>query len=183
MFHIFHGTLSQQWPYTYLSNELFGINVSYSGRQTTGTYHIYPHLDDNNKTIKYFAFDTVAQKQIFEELLKISGIGPKTAFHIAQVDQTALSTAVEALDVKFFQNIPGIGPKTAKKILLELKDTVKQDDFQKLAIDDKLYKKIASAMKSLGYESAKVKAALANYHEPITEKDIQKVVQWLMKNI
>ncbi|MBP7062112.1 Holliday junction branch migration protein RuvA, partial [Patescibacteria group bacterium] len=66
-------------------------------------------MDDNNKTIKYFAFDTAAQKQIFEGLLKISGIGPKTAFHIAQVDQTALSTAVEALDVKFFQNIPGIG--------------------------------------------------------------------------
>jgi Holliday junction DNA helicase RuvA len=58
-----------------------------------------------------------------------------------------MKTAIKDLDVKFFQNIPGIGPKSAKKILLELKDSIKQDDLVKLAIDDKLLKKITTTLK------------------------------------
>jgi Holliday junction resolvasome RuvABC DNA-binding subunit len=65
-------------------------------------------LDDNKKTIIYFAFDTVEQKQLFESLLKINGIGTKTAFTIAQYGKSALKKAVQTMDIKFFQAIPGI---------------------------------------------------------------------------
>jgi Holliday junction DNA helicase RuvA len=54
-------------------------------------------------------------------MLKISGIGPKTAFQIVQLPKESLENAIKTLDAKFFQAIPGIGPKSAKKILLELK--------------------------------------------------------------
>ncbi|MDR0860760.1 MAG: hypothetical protein LBO09_07505 [Candidatus Peribacteria bacterium] len=74
MFHFFHGTLQRSSALTLLKNDLFGIQVSYAGKQTTGDFFLYPHLDDTKKTVFYFAFDTPAQKQLFESLLKISGI-------------------------------------------------------------------------------------------------------------
>ena len=53
----------------------------------------------------YFAFDTIEQKQLFEQLLKVNGVGGKTAFAIAQYGHEALSKAVQAMDIKFFQAI------------------------------------------------------------------------------
>jgi Holliday junction resolvasome RuvABC DNA-binding subunit len=49
--------------------------------------------------------------------------------------------------VKFFQAIPGIGPKSAKKILLELKDSFNAEDMQRLDLDQKLYKDIVKSLK------------------------------------
>jgi Holliday junction resolvasome RuvABC DNA-binding subunit len=51
------------------------------------------------------------------------------------------------LDVKFFQAIPGIGPKSAKKILLELKGTFDVQDVQTMDVDQKLYKDIVKSLK------------------------------------
>jgi len=46
---------------------------------------LYPYLDEGKKSVFYFAFDTLEQKQNFEQMLKVSGVGPKTAFQIAQI--------------------------------------------------------------------------------------------------
>ena len=67
------------------------------------------------------SFDIFEQKEAFEQMLKISGVGPKTAFQIVQIPVEELARAIEQLDTKLFQSIPGIGPKLAKKIILELK--------------------------------------------------------------
>lgn len=184
MFHYFQGTIQTFGDKIYIINDHNGIQIHYHWTIKTKTaVFLHPHIDDNHKTIRYYAFDTHDQKEIFENLLKINGIGPKTAFHIAQLDQTAMKTAIKDLDVKFFQNIPGIGPKSAKKILLELKDSIKQDDLVKLAIDDKLLKKITTTLKWLGYESKKVHHMLQKYDHPITEESIQEVIKWIIKHI
>ena len=65
------------------------------------------------------------QKEVFEMMLKVSWVWPKTAFQIVQLPLNELKDAVENLDAKFFQAIPGVWPKMAKKIVLELKDNVK----------------------------------------------------------
>lgn len=183
MFHIFTGDITSIQNKIYIQNTLCGIQIHYAGKQKKGTVYVYPHLDDNHKTIKYFAFDTAEQKDVFENLLKINGIGPKTAFQIAQIDNKLLQQAINDLDVKFFQQIPWIGPKWAKKILLELKDTLKTQDLQKLDIDEKLYKKITISLKTLGYETNKVKEALKKYDQPLSEKELPQIIKRLMKNI
>ncbi len=201
MFHYFQGTIQTFGDKTYIINDYHGIQIHYhpviasendaviqdkkakSQQLRVNSLFIYPYTDDNHKTIRYYAFDTHAQKDIFENLLKIAGIGPKTAFHIAQLDQEAMKTAIKELDVKFFQNIPGIWPKSAKKILLELKDSIKQDDLQKLAIDEKLLKKITTTLKWLGYDSKKIHHVLHKYEKPITEETLGEVVKWIIKQI
>lgn len=106
-------------------------------------------MDENNKTVSYFAFDTMEQKVVFEQMMKISGIGPKTAFGIAAIDRKELQTAIDTFDVKAIQKIPGVGPKTAKRLLVELKATLRPADLQKLDIDEKLFKNIVTSMKNM----------------------------------
>jgi len=144
---------------------------------------LHPYIDENHKTIRYYAFDTHTQKQVFEKLIKITGIGPKTGFHIAQIPEKDIQKAIKELNIKFFQNIPGIWPKSAKKILFELKDTIKQADLKKLAVDDKLLKKITSTLKWLGYEARKINDILHKYDKPITEDNLGEVIKWIIKEI
>lgn len=74
MFHIFKGQLEVHGTKNFLVNELLGIDIQYNGTQKKGTWFLFPYMDDNNKTIHYFAFDTIEQKTVFEQMMKISGI-------------------------------------------------------------------------------------------------------------
>lgn len=155
MFHIFKGQLETQGGRTFLTNDLFGIEVLYNTQQKpiakskSTTWFLFPYMDENHKTVSYFAFDILEQKIVFEQMMKISGIGPKTAFAIAAIDKKELERAVNTLDVKAVQKIPGVGPKTAKRLLVELKTTLKPADLQKLDIDEKLFKSIVATMKNM----------------------------------
>jgi Holliday junction resolvasome RuvABC DNA-binding subunit len=74
MFHLISGNLTSYDNQHYISNDLIGIQVTYHGKQEQGTYFLYPIMDEHAKTIKYYAFDTAAQKESFSSVLKISGI-------------------------------------------------------------------------------------------------------------
>ena len=183
MFHLLTGKRTQIGGKIYIQNQHFGIQVTYLGHKTEGEFFLYPYLDDNKKTIVYYAFDTPEQKDLFESLLKVSWIGPKTAMQIVQLPKGDFQKALKDVDVKFFQAIPGIGPKSAKKILLELKGSVNMDDFEKINIDEKLFKDITKSLKNFGYESARIKEALQHYTLPITKESTPEVIKWIIKNI
>ncbi|MCF7834563.1 hypothetical protein K9M48_00710 [Candidatus Gracilibacteria bacterium] len=183
MFHYFKGNIKVLGNKKYLINDLLGIQVHYLGAQKKGEFFLYPYLDDNKKSVFYFCFDTSEQKEMFEETLKISGVGPKTAFQIVQLPKSDLQKAIKTLDAKYFQSIPGIGPKSAKKILLELKGNFDIDDIQKLDIDQKLYKSIVTSLKGFGYEADTVKKALQKYDGKITKENISTVIKWIISNI
>jgi Holliday junction resolvasome RuvABC DNA-binding subunit len=60
------------------------------------------------------------------------------------------------MNLKFLQSIPGIGPKLAKRLLVELKDTMTNDEIVRLTIDGGLHKDIVTTLTNLGYKNAKV---------------------------
>ncbi len=177
MFHYFVGKIQRYWNKIYIQNQQLGIEANYLWVKTDWEFFLYPHLDDNKKTIVYFAFDTVVQKNAFEDLLKINGIWTKTAFQIVQLPKEQLQNAIKTLDVKFFQTIPGIGPKTAKKILLEMKGTFDIQDVQKMDIDQKLYKDIVKSLKNFGYDGDKIKSILQTYPEKITKTNMAETIK------
>jgi hypothetical protein len=72
MFHLFTGKCVSYANKKYLQNQYFGIQASYLGTQSEGTFFLYPYIDDNKKTIVYYAFDSADQKALFENMLKIS---------------------------------------------------------------------------------------------------------------
>lgn len=183
MFHFFIGKLYKVWKKKLIKNDMFGIEVTYEWSQKEGEYHLYPYIDDNKKTIAYYAFDTNEQKSVFEDLLKINWIWPKTAFHIAQLPQENLQKAIKNFDAKFFQSIPGIWPKTAKKMLLELKDSFDLEDIQKIDIDQRLYKDIVKSLKWFGYDGDRVKSALQKYDGKISKENMSEVIKRLISEM
>ncbi|HRX64111.1 MAG TPA: helix-hairpin-helix domain-containing protein [Candidatus Absconditabacterales bacterium] len=183
MFHYVNGELKREQNNTFIVNGFIGIQVLYFGKKEKGEFFLYPHLDDNKKTINYFAFDTSLQKDTFEEVLKVNGVGPKTAFQIVQLPKDKLDLAIKTLDAKFFQSIPGIGPKSAKKILLELKGNFEFDDIQKMDIDQKLYKNIISSLRGFGYDTSSIKSTLQKYDGKITKENMSEVIKRVISQI
>lgn len=180
MFHYIKWRRQELWNKTLLINDFFWVEVSYLGNKSDWEFFLYPHIDDNKKTVFYFAFDDINQKVVFENILKLNWIWPKTAFQIAKLPQESLKNAIQTLDVKFFQSIPWIWPKSAKKILLELKWNFEMDDIQAINIDQKLYKDIVKSLKWFGYETDKIKNTLQKYEWQITSENMSDVIKRLV---
>ena len=183
MFHYFVGKIRHLGGETLLVNDMLGVQVHYLGNQNQGEFFLYPHLDDNKKTIVYFCFDTIEQKVLFESLLKINGVWPKTAFQISQLPQANIQQALKNVDVKFFQAIPGIGPKSAKKILLQLKWTFDIEDMQRMDIDQKLYKNIITSLKWFGYSADTIKSTLQKYEGTVTKDNMSEVIKRIISQM
>ena len=161
----------------FIQNSTFGIQATYMGNKASWEFFLHPHIDDNKKTINYFAFDTAKQKESFTEILKVNWVWPKTAFQIVQLPTEKLELAIKTLDAKFFQSIPWIWPKSAKKILLELKWTYEIEDVQKMDIDQKLYRNIVNSLKSLWYDTNSIKSTLQKYNWKITKENMTDVIK------
>ncbi len=183
MFHYFLWDIKTLWTQIYLVNNSFGIQVNYLWSQKKWEFFLYPYIDENKKSVFYYCFDSATQKETFEQTLKISWVWPKTAFQIVQLPRDDLQKAIKTLDAKYFQSIPWIGPKSAKKILLELKGNFDIDDIQKLDIDQKLYKSIVTSLKWFWYEAETIKKALQKYDAKITKENIPTVIKRIISNI
>lgn len=183
MFHYFTGSIERFWSTILIKNELRGIQVNYNGSQKEGKFFLYPYLDDNKKTIVYFAFDSMDQKQLFESLLKVNGVGSRTAFSISHYGKDELNTAIQNMDTKFFQAIPGIGPKSAKKIILELKGNIHLEDITTIELDQKLFKDIVKSLKGFGYDAESIKVALSKYEGTLSKENMSEVIKWVISQI
>lgn len=183
MFHYFVWKIKHYWNKIYIQNEQFWIESNYLWSKDEWEFFVHPHLDDNKKTIVYFSFDTISQKIMFEDMLKINGIWTKTAFQIIQLPKENLEKAIKNLDIKFFQSIPGIWPKTAKKMLFELKGNFDLKDLQIMDIDQKLYKDIIKSLKWFGYDADRIKSILQTYPEKITKINMAEVIKRVISQI
>ncbi|KRK89167.1 Holliday junction branch migration protein RuvA [Lentilactobacillus sunkii] len=96
--------------------------------------YIYQSVSDT--AILLFGFATIEDKQIFEKLISVSGIGPKSALAIlAGNDRDGLISAINNEDVKFLTKFPGVGKKTARQIILDMQG--KLDDISTTAVDNR----------------------------------------------
>ena len=89
----------------------------------TVTLHTYLHVRPEELAI--FGFENVAEKGVFEKLITVSGVGPKVALAaLSAYPADTLTEAIVAEDVAVVSSIPGVGKKTAQRIILDLKDKV-----------------------------------------------------------
>lgn len=183
MLHYFVWSVKTVGKDVFLVNSSFWIQVMYSWEKKEWEFFVYPYFDDQRKTFGYFAFDSSDQKEMFEMMLKVSWVWPKTAFQIVQLPLSELKDAVENLDAKFFQSIPGIGPKMAKKVVLELKDNVQIFEAIQVDQDQKLFKSVTKSLQNFGFESSRVKELLRNYPEKLTEENLPNVVKWVISEM
>ena len=121
---------------------------------------IYFSVSENNQSL--FGFYKKNEKELFMLLIGISGIGPKTAINmLSAVPVEEFKNRLIAGEVKMLTMLPGIGPKTARRIIVELKDKFVELNSEDLPIEsennniDAYY-----ALKNLGYQSSKIKVVI-----------------------
>lgn len=83
---------------------------------------VYTHLHVREDAQLLFAFKTLEQRELFRKLIQVSGIGPKGALAIlASGNPSQVISAIEQEDEKFLVKFPGVGKKTARQMILDLK--------------------------------------------------------------
>ncbi len=113
--------------------------------------HIYTSVKEDSITL--FGFYSETEKEMFELLISVSGIGPKLALSVLsgiQVDD--LKTAIEAGDISRIVAVPGVGRKTAERVVLELRSKVdKISETESKGIFYSIKSEAVSALTTLGY--------------------------------
>ncbi|MBV8052316.1 MAG: Holliday junction branch migration protein RuvA [Acidobacteriaceae bacterium] len=126
--------------------------------------HIHTHVRED--TIALYGFLRQSEKQLFEKLISVSGIGPKLAITILSgmpVDE--MSAAIRGNDVARLTKIPGIGRKTAERLVLELRDKLIPDTGGEPAVvgpTNAVEEDVLSALINLGYQRAAAEKALSS---------------------
>ena len=128
------------------------------------------HTHVREEALQLYGFLTSLEQHLFERLIGVSGIGPKLAIAVLSgIDSGELVAAVQRADVARLTRVPGIGKKTAERIVLELKDRLAQLVVPVGAGDtpaspgDRLRDDLVSALQNLGY------------HRPLAEKAVEAV--------
>ena len=154
------------------------------------TLRIYTHVRED--ALLLYGFLTELERQLFEKLIGISGIGPKLAIAVLSgMDPRDLITSVQRGDVARLTAIPGVGKKTSERIVLELKDRLAQMpggapvDAAPSSGADRVRSDLLSALQNLGYHRPQadkaVDATLQTMSNPTFELALKAALRELMR--
>ena len=126
---------------------------------------IYTYLLVREDALTLYGFANMAEKALFERLISVSGVGPKVALAaLSSYTTEALSNAIIASDTTAVSRIPGIGKKTAQRIILELPGTLEsasqQQDNLFAAGNAQAVKAATEDLLAMGFSSAEAEVAL-----------------------
>lgn len=122
-----------------------------------------------------YGFPSKTEREYFEHLISVTGVGPKLALSILSVMSIdRLHSAVAAGQVEAFTHVPGVGKKTAEKIIFELKDKLKgTDGLAGAVLASDVDRDVLDALVSFGYSAAEAQAALRSI-PPSTPQDFEE---------
>src|SRR5699024_3650690 len=128
--------------------------------------HTYVHVRDDTQQL--YGFKNDDEKFLFENLISVSGIGPKSAIGIlGSVDVAQFIAAVEQEDEKYLTQFPGVGKKTARQIILDLKGklvnlvTIEASQSKKgQDLDTTFLNDVKDTLLALGYTDREIQAVI-----------------------
>ncbi|MBO5528805.1 MAG: Holliday junction branch migration protein RuvA [Bacilli bacterium] len=119
-------------------------------------------------------FQTKLEKEAFDSLTEVKGIGPKTALSaLSGTTPEELFNAIANSDAKFLKKLPGIGPKAASQIILDLQGKLVKEEPKK---DGDNFPSVRAALKSLGFKAKEIDGAIATLGDQnLTDQDALRV--------
>ena len=140
--------------------------------------YIHHYVREDIETL--FGFESKEARDLFIDLISVSGIGPKSALSIlASGKPDEVMFAIEQQDVKFLTKFPGIGAKSAQQIILDLRGKL---DKKALAVTDESSSEVKEALMALGYSQTELKKVLNKLDNSLpTDKMIKQALLLLMK--
>lgn len=153
-------------------------NVGVQGSEVT----VYTYLNVREDAHELYGFATLEEKTLFMQLLSVSGVGAKVALSVLSVlTPAAFAQAVIFDDIKAITKAPGVGPKVAKRIVLELKDKIKKVDIEAGGKAESINEvgsdsrsEAISALLVLGYSITDAQSAVAGVDASLTVEEIIK---------
>lgn len=162
--------------------ELF-ISLNTSSKLDGELCRVYTHLVVREDALLLYGFYDREERAMFRQLIDVSGIGPNTAIVVlsgmspAEAREAILSGNVEA-----FKRVKGLGPKTAQRVIVDLKDRLEKSDAfstEKTSAHNSTQDEALSALTALGFEEQKARKALEKSAKE-SEEGLQ--VEELVKN-
>lgn len=138
-----------------------------------GKFEACIHTIVKETEISLYGFGNDAEKALFEKLIGVSGIGPKTAIAMVSTPTEQFMRAVSEGDVPFLTKLPGLGKKTAERLIVELRGKlnleVVSSGKQSPAMDEAI-----DALKNLGYDKSSIVNVLKEAPENAETEDLVK---------
>lgn len=142
------------------------------------TYHI---IREDLQAL--YGFNNIEERDLFENLLTVSGIGPKIALAmIGHLQADVIRSAIEEGNATLISKVPGIGKKTAQRVIVDLKDKAKKWDF---GTEEKRYVTDAvAALLHLGYNPSQAQKAVQNFLlDNKDQEDLATIIRGALKRL
>ena len=148
--------------------------------------HTYVRVREDD--ISIYGFNTNEELHMFELLISVGGIGAKSAITIlSNITPSRFALAVITNEVNTLKKLPGIGPKTAQRIILELKDKIKTEEaigaetseLEKEENKQEEFEEVIQALQVLGYRRYEINKILPKIKSESLEERIKEALQYL----
>ena len=169
----------------------FGIKVNISANFASKLVNedlitLVTYLNVREDALDLYGFKNDSERNLFLMLISISGIGPKLAVSILSgVELDELKLNILSGDIKSLTSIPGVGAKTAKRIIIELKDKLSKTTTTELGFEDdfssKISKDVLSALVGLGYSESMATEVIKKINPAKSNKSIESLIKESLK--
>jgi Holliday junction DNA helicase RuvA len=149
-----------------------------SGIPTIGDeISLYTHLSITQNGVDVYGFENKTERDLFRTIIKVPSIGPKTAFSLMLgLGSSGIKRALDANDPEQISKVKGIGSKTAKRIILELKDKLK-------LAPKKEFEEAKKALVAIGYSSKEADQAISEAIKDADYLSVDEIVKKVLKEI
>ena len=191
MYAFISGKIAEITPaYAIVDNHGVGyfINITLNtftaiGEQTE--VKLYTHLQVLEDAHNLFGFYTSKERDMFELLISVSGVGCNTArLILSSLTVNELSTAIAGEDIRTIQSVKGIGGKTAQRIIVDLKDKVKKTEYTEEivgVVDNTVKSEALSALVILGFSKNAASKALDKLLKQSPDASVEVLIREALK--
>ena len=185
------GKVAEKSPtYVVLDNQGIGyyINITLNTFTAIGEkedVRLFTHEQILEDAHNLFGFFTAKERDLFELLISVAGVGCNTArLILSSLTVSELSNAIASDDVKTIQAVKGIGAKTAQRIVIDLKDKLKKNDFPTeifTVADNTIKTEALSALTILGFGKSAVDKALDRLLKQMPDANVETLIKEALK--
>jgi Holliday junction DNA helicase RuvA len=152
--------------------------------ETEGPVTVHTHLVVRDDAHLLYGFASISEREMFRTLIKVNGVGPRMALGILSgLDSASFARAVTGNDVKALTALPGVGKKTAERLIIEMRDKV--DSFDVSGSDNlstiinSVIEDAESALIGLGYRPQEAARAVSLVSDPA--EDVESLIRQALK--
>jgi holliday junction DNA helicase RuvA len=166
------------------------LSTFYDLPETSRGVRLYTYTHVREDLLQLFGFSTFREKEIFQTLLGVSGIGPKLALNILSgIAPAELVASLQAEDVARLTAIPGVGRKTAERLVFDLKEKIGkiavsgEAPKEKKGEKDRLAEDVISALVNLGYRKNQAEAVVERIYRQRPEASLEEILRESLRTL